>query len=376
MRITAVEVFGVECALPAPLRWGTMEIATKGGVLVRVRTDEGLEGLGEAGFSIAYLSRVAPVIRDVLAPLLIGEDPRLIGRLWHRMFDATHGWGRRGIETYAVSGVDIALWDLLGKASGRPVCELLGAAHRELTAYAAPSLKPPEEAATDCARAVERGFRAVKLRVGLDEDTDDRIVAAAREAAGPDVDLIVDANMSRDYRGAVDIARRYRDRYGVSWLEEPIRGRSLHEYVREHARLRAATSMPISGGESLFTRYEFVPVFETRAFDIVQPDAAGVGGITEAAAIAAMAEAHGVRCTPHVACSSGTGVALAANMHVLATVADPPYAEYDLYDDSPLQRELLREPLRAVDGVIRLRDSPGLGVELDPDAVARYRVDT
>ena len=188
-------------------------------------------------------------------------------------------------------------------------------------------------------------------------------------------DLIVDANMSRDYRGAVDIASRYRDRYGVSWLEEPIRGRSLHEYVREHARLRAATSMPISGGESLFTRYEFVPVFEKRAFDIVQPDAAGVGGITEAVAIASMAEAHGVRCTPHVACSSGTGVALAANMHVLATVADPPYAEYDLYDDSPLQRELLTDPLRAVDGVIRLRDSPGLGVELDPDAVERYRVD-
>ena len=143
MRITAVEVFGVECGLPAPLRWGTMEVATKGGVLVRVRTDEGLEGLGEAGFSIAYLSRVAPVIRDLLAPLLIGEDPRLIGRLWHRMYDATHGWRRRGTETYAVSGVDIALWDLLGKACGRPVCELLGAGHRELTAYAAPSLKPP-----------------------------------------------------------------------------------------------------------------------------------------------------------------------------------------------------------------------------------------
>ena len=181
--------------------------------------------------------------------------------------------------------------------------------------------------------------------------------------------------MSRDYRGAVDIARRYHDSYGVSWLEEPIRGRSLHEYVREHARLRAATSMPISGGESLFTRYEFVPVFEKRAFDIVQPDAAGVGSITEAAAIAAMAEAHGVRFTPHVACSSGTGVWLAANMHVLATVADPPYAEYDLYDDSPLQRELLNDPLRAVDGVIRLRDSPGLGVELDPAAVERYRVE-
>ena len=164
MRNTAVEVFGVERDLP--LRWGTMEVATKGGVLVRVGTDEGLEGLGEAGFSIAYLSRVAPVIRDVLAPLLIGEDPRLIGRLWHRMYDATHGWGRRGIETYAVSGVDIALWDLLGKACGRPVCELLGAANRELTAYAAPSLKPPEEAAADCTRAVERGFRAVKLRVG------------------------------------------------------------------------------------------------------------------------------------------------------------------------------------------------------------------
>ena len=375
MKIDAVEVFGVECALPAPLRWGTMEVATKGGVLVHVRTDDGAEGLGEAGFSVTYLRRVAPVIRDVLTPLLIGEDPRLIGRLWQRMYDATHGWGRRGIETYAVSGVDIALWDLLGKACGRPVYELLGAAQRELAAYAAPSLKPPAEAAADCERAVARGFRAVKLRVGLDPDTDERIVASAREAVGPDVDLIVDANMSRDYRGAVDIARRYRDRYGVAWLEEPIRTRSLYEYVNEHARLRAATALPISGGESLFTRYEFVPVLQKGAFDIVQPDAVGVGGITEAAAIAAMSAAHGVRCTPHVACSSGTGVGLAANMHVLATVADPPYAEYDLYDDSDLQRELLQEPLRARGGIIRLSDRPGLGVELDPAAVARYRVD-
>lgn len=375
MKIDLVEVFGVECALPAPLRWGTMEVSTKGGVLVRVRTNTGLEGIGEAGFSVTYLRRVTPVIRDVLTPLLVGKDPRLIGQLWQHMYDATHGWGRRGIETYAVSGVDIALWDLLGKACSRPVYELLGATQRELAAYAAPSLKLPAEAASDCLRAVERGFRAIKLRVGFDDATDDRIVSAAREAVGPDVDLIVDANMSRDYRGAVDIARRYRDHYGVAWLEEPIRTRSLYEYVDEHARLRAASPLPISGGESLFTRYEFVPVIQKGAFDIVQPDAVSVGGITEAAAIASMAAAHGVRYTPHVACSSGTGVGLAANMHVLASVANPPYAEYDLYDDSDLQRELLQEPLRAREGIIRLSDRPGLGVELDSAAVAHYRVD-
>ena len=145
-----------------------------------------------------------------------------------------------------------------------------------------------------------------------------------------------------------------------------------HEYVREHARLRAATSMPISGGESLFTRYEFVPVFEKRAFDIVQPDAAGVGGITEAAAIAAMAEAHGVRCTPHVACSSGTGVGLAC------------------WPPSPTRRTrnttctttarcsgscCRTRSARSTASSASARDSPGLGVDLDPDAFERYRVD-
>lgn len=352
-----------------------MEVATKGGCLLRVRTDDGLEGLGEAGFSISYLKRLAPVIQDVIAPLIIGRDPRLIGKLWQLMFTATHGWGRRGIETYAVSGVDIALWDLFGKMCGRPVYELLGAAQRNLLAYAAPSLKPPADAAADCARAVERGFRAIKLRVGIDDSTNERIIAEARKTVGPNIDLIVDANMSRDYRGAAEIARRYYDHYGIAWLEEPVRGRSLYEYVNEHARLRTAASVPISGGESLFTRYEFVPVFQKEAFDIVQPDATAIGGITEAIAIARMAEAHGVSYTPHVACSSGTGVGLAANMHVLATVTNPPYAEYDLYDDIPLQRELLQNPLRAQEGIVRLNEHPDLGVELDENAVKRYRLD-
>ena len=375
MIITEIEVFGVACDLPVPLRWGAMEIATKGGVIVRVRTDEGIEGIGEAGFSVNYLRRIAPVIQDEITPLLIGEDPLLIGKIWQRMFAATHGWGRRGIETYAVSGIDIALWDILGKACGRPIYELLGATRRELLAYAAPSLKPPSEAAKDCAYAIERGFQGIKLRVGIDEPTDDRIVSAAREVAGSDIDLIVDANMSRNYRGAESIANRYYDHYGISWLEEPILSRTLYEYVEEHARLRSSVSVPISGGESLFTRHEFTPVFEKRAFDIVQPDATGVGGISEASAVAAMATAHSVRFTPHVACSSGTGVGLAANMHVLSTVPNPPYAEYDLYDDSPLQQDLLKEPLRARNGIVHLNERPGLGVELNPAALKHYQID-
>ena len=141
MRITDIEILALRCELEQPLRWGSMVAEEKGGVLVRVSTDDGICRIGEAGFSVSHYPMVAPIIETLLKPVVIGEDPSFIARIWEKMFKATHKWGRRGLETYAMSGIDIALWDILGKVSGEPVYKLLGGYQRKVKAYAAPSLR-------------------------------------------------------------------------------------------------------------------------------------------------------------------------------------------------------------------------------------------
>jgi L-alanine-DL-glutamate epimerase-like enolase superfamily enzyme len=358
--------------LKEPLRWGTMWTHTRGAVLVQVHTDEGLTGLGEAGFSVAFHDRIKPIVEGTLKPLLVGQSPLDIGALWQRMYEATHTWGRKGMETYALSGVDIALWDLLGKVTGQPVFRLLGACRTQVPAYWAPSLKPSDVVARESEEAASHGFTAIKLRAGLGLEEDVRIVQAARKAAGDSVVLTIDPNMAYDLPTAITMARRFQQ-YGLRWIEEPILSRSLTQYLDLHARLAATVDVAISGGESLFTRYEFAEVFPRKAFAIVQPDATGVGGISECRRVAAMASAWNVPCVPHIACSSVAGVGLAANLHVICSIDNALYIEYDAYD-SVIRRELFVEPIVAVNGVVTVPERPGLGLELDPKAVAHHRV--
>ncbi|RYY06588.1 MAG: hypothetical protein EON55_23000, partial [Alphaproteobacteria bacterium] len=166
VKITEVRAFPVGVALDEPLQWGAMKVEVKGGILVRVSTDEGVEGIGEAGFSAEYFATVGPIINDQLGPMLVGRNPLDIAAIWQDMLNATHMWGRRGIETYAVSGIDIALWDILGKVAEQPVYRLLGAAKSRVKAYYAPSLKPTAEIVDESVAAVSQGFRAMKLRNG------------------------------------------------------------------------------------------------------------------------------------------------------------------------------------------------------------------
>lgn len=172
MKITDVETIPVGMELKEPLRWGTMETNAVGSVLVLIHTDDGITGCGEAGFSVDFFAQVKTVIDIYLKPLLIGQDPLNIGSLWKKMFDTTHKWGRRGIETYALSGVEIALYDILGKATGKPVFRLLGAHKTQVPAYWAPSLKKAEVIAEECKQAVAQGFKAIKLRAGLGAQED------------------------------------------------------------------------------------------------------------------------------------------------------------------------------------------------------------
>jgi L-alanine-DL-glutamate epimerase-like enolase superfamily enzyme len=373
MKITGIEATPLATPLEERLRWGAMTVGVKGGIVVRVTTDAGLEGIGEAGFSAEFFSTVGPIINQQLAPLLVGEDPRDVTALWQRMFDATHMWGRRGIETYAISGVDIALWDLLGKLTNQPVYRLLGASKSRVRAYLAPSLKGIEETVEECRRAVAERSTAVKLRLGPDPAWGVELVSRVRDAVGDRLELMVDANMAFNRRTALTVAREL-EQLGVSWLEEPILSRSLTQYVEDHSWLGDRLTMPLAGGESLFSRFEYLELLERRTFDVVQPDCTSVGGISEAKRVADMASAYNLTCVPHIASSSGTGIALAAGLHLILACQNAPLIEFDPYG-GPGWDGLLMEPLRVREGWVEALEAPGLGVELTPEAFDRFALD-
>jgi L-alanine-DL-glutamate epimerase-like enolase superfamily enzyme len=347
-----------------------MSVGVKGGILVLVSTDEGLEGIGEAGFSAEYFPTVGPVVNEQLAPMLIGEDPRDIGRLWQRMFEATHMWGRRGIETYAISGVDIALWDLLGKVTGQPVHRLLGSTKDRVPAYYAPSLKSESEIVPEAMKAAAEDYTAIKLRVGRDPAAACELVASVRDAVGDDMALMVDANMSYDRRTALAVAREF-EALDVAWLEEPIMSRSLSQYVREHTWLAERVALPLAGGESLMTRFEYIELLERGTFDVLQPDCATVGGISEAKRIADMASAWNFTCNPHIGCSSGTGIGTAAGLHLVLACQNTGYVEFDAYGGPGWDGLLTAAPVPER-GYLTAPDAPGLGIELAEDALERF----
>lgn len=372
MKITEVVALPLASPLEEKLRWGAMVVGVKGGIVVRVTTDDGHVGYGEAGFSAEYFSTVGPIINDQLGPMLVGQDPRDIASLWQQMLEATHMWGRRGIETYALSGIDIALWDLLGKIAGLPVYRLLGASKSRVRAYFAPSLKPTKEIVVEAERAVADGFTAMKLRATPDRHQTRDMVAQVRRAVGEEVDIMVDANMGYDRRGALALAHDLEE-LGVAWLEEPILSRSLSQYVEDHSWLADRVSIPLAGGESLLTRFEYIDLLDRRTFDVLQPDCTSVGGISEAKRVADMASAWNIRCVPHIACSSGTGIALAAGLHMILSCENAPLIEFDAYG-GPGWDGLLVQPLTVKDGYIEASEAPGLGIELAEDAYQRFAV--
>jgi L-alanine-DL-glutamate epimerase-like enolase superfamily enzyme len=371
VKITSVKSYPLGSPLDEPLRWGAMMVTTKGGIVVEIQTDEGLVGIGEAGFSSEYFPTVGPIINNQLAPLLVGQDPRDIESLWNQMLNATHMWGRRGIETYAVSGIDIALWDLLGKIAEQPVYRLLGASKSRVRAYFAPSLKATEATVDECARAVADGFTAMKLRASANLGDTVDMVSRVRDAVG-DAQLMVDANMLYDRRDALVLAREL-EKLDVYWLEEPILARSLTQYVDDHTWLADRVSIRLAGGESLLTRYEFIDLLNRRTFDILQPDCTSVGGISEAKRVADLASTWNLQCVPHIACSSGTGIALAAGLHMILACENTPLIEVDAYG-GPGWDGMLTHPLVVKDGYVDVLDAPGLGVELSPDATTRFAV--
>ncbi len=369
MKIREIQAIGLTGATPEG-GWSN-ELRPEDSVhtLVIVRTDEGTAGIGSV-FTNAGLVRAA---LSVMEPLYRGENALEPERVSEKLHQHTFWLGRGGSLTHAISGIDIALWDILGQAAGQPVGRLLGGRYRErVRPYASLLMDQPEPLAEHLRQIAARGFRAFKIGWGPfgreSHDLDERIVRAARDAVGPDALLMVDAGGSDAFwPNGLKWALRAADMlasYDIAWFEEPLRPDALDDF----AILRRRAPLPIAGGEVLTRRQAFAPWLHAGALDIVQPDVTKVGGISEERRIGWMAQEHGARFIPH---GWNTAVGLAADLHLASAFPGTDLVEY--VDGSPYVDEIVAEPWRLDDdGMLAVPDSPGLGIGLDPDAVARY----
>ncbi len=347
-----------------------------GAVLVLVHAGDGLVGIGSAGVGNGG---AAYIIEHCLAPLVAGADPFDVELLWEKMFRASINYGRKGVAVEAISAVDIALWDLMGKITGQPIYNLLGGRTRDRIRVYASRLYARENLnllAREAAAFKDQGFTAMKQRFGYGPADGPQgvrknldLLRAVRDAVGPDVDLMADAYMGWDVPYAIRMIREIEDAgLNLFWLEEPV----IPDDIDGYAKIRRSVSTPISGGEHEFTRYGFRELIRREAVDILQPDVNRVGGITEARRIWAMASAEGLRVIPHAGQSHNYHLVMA---HLNSPMAEyfPSPAEGAPLDDDTLFWELFNGEPRAEDGHVALNGRPGLGLDLNLDRIREWK---
>jgi len=338
--------------------------------LVRARDDQGLEGIGFCYCGSLGGSLVTTAVRDLLRHNVLGRDPHHVEAIWDDMFHESLLHGRRGSVLRAISAVDIALWDLMAREAGLPLYALLGACRSEtVPAYASGGYylpgKTPQDLADEVRGFADRGFEAVKIKVGrvpVEEDVER--LSACREAIGPSVQLFADANNAwRDAPSAIRAIRAFEE-CGIDWLEEPV----MPDDIDTSAAIARAVDVPIATGEIEATRWGFQALIQAGAASILQPDAAVCGGITEWRRIAALAAGQGVPVAPHWFAD--------LHVHMVAIAPNATWVEY--FPDTSILNfmRLLKSSLEVADGRLVLPKEPGLGIELDDEAVDRYSVDT
>jgi len=353
-------------------KWSGGVTVQRNAVLVRITTNKGIQGLGEIGES-AFLPRAIEwIVNDQFKPMLLGEDPLAIERLWQKMYIRSAHWGRKGVAIPVISGLEIALWDIMGKYLDKPVYELLGGIYREkIRVYASAGMaKPINEIVKEVKNYIDQGYSGIKVRIGnKDPRKDIEMVRAVRGAIGNKIDLMVDAgqvyvDFAWDYNTALRVARQLED-YNLFWLEEPFVSDNIEDYIR----LTKTVDIPIAGGENEYTKFGFKDLIVNRAVDILQPDVTRAGGILECKKISAMADAFHMRCAPHI---FGSGIGLMANMHFIISTPNAFIMEHDR-TVNPLRDELLAETLKFDNGYITFKkDIPGLGVKIRDDIIEKY----
>lgn len=368
MRIVEVDAFPVSFPLKDGARLGIGQARKRDAVVVRVRTAGGLVGWGESHHGRCP-GGVAHVARTTVRDLVLGMDASDVVGIWAKVYRlqlGSHGMG--AACAMAMSGVDMALWDIRGKAAGWPLFRLLGGAPRPVPAYAggiALGFQEPASLVDEARGLAAQGYRAFKLRLGDTAARDVARVAAVRRALGDEVDVLVDANT----RYTLEDARRVipaLDEHRVGWLEEPF---PPHDHA-SYARAARFGTVPLAAGENHYTRFEFHRLIEDRSISILQPDVSKSGGVTEFMRIAAMASAWKLPIHPH---TSTTALNMAATIHALASIENGGYFEADTAPVNPMRDELGTRPYAvAPDGTVRPLEGAGLGIEVDEQFIRRH----
>ncbi len=380
MKISAIDTYVLKSALETPFAFSQGWVHQRCATLVKVTADNGLTGWGEAftqGLEPPEIA--AATIEHALRPHLIGADALDTSVIWHQLYHTTRDYGRKGSVVAAISAIDIALWDLAGHYYEQPIYQLLGGAHRHsVQPYATGfyRLQGKDEAdrlAEEAVSHYNNGFTAMKIKLGFGVADDIAVMHKIAEALGDhQVELMVDTNHAYGYREALQLGREL-ELFNVRWYEEPV----VPEDINGYRQLREKLDVPIAGGENEHTIYGFRSLFAAGAVDIAQPDIGSCGGITAARDIVAMAQAHGVSVNPHV---WGSAVAQAASLQLLAAM---PVTHHNLFPQQPLlefdcsshpfRNELIANPWQVTDGVVVIPSGHGLGIDIVPETIEKYR---
>ena len=378
MKITKVE------AIPVRQKGEIKKIndSAQDGIIIKVYTDEGIIGYGEVDSAPWVVKSIidSPVSHRIcqgLGQAIIGEDPFETEKIWEKMYLSSMFYGRRGVVIHAMSGIDIALWDIKGKALNMPICKLLGGVQRDKVRAYGSTLMPytPQEAAEEALRWKEQGFSAVKMGWGgfeLPQSECVKLVEATRNAIGDDMDMMLDIGFipSGDFNvtaaSRLLLINEIRE-FKPYWIEEAV----YHDDYEGYKMLVESTDVRIAGGENETTRYGFKQLIEVCKLDILQPDITRCGGLTEAKRIGAMATAHNTTVIPH---AWSSGIVIAASLHFIATQSNSNLLEYCVWD-TPIRKEMLKQDFKLRDGYVDVPMGPGLGIEIDDEAIQKYRCD-
>jgi D-galactarolactone cycloisomerase len=379
MKIKTVETIVVTQELDKGLKFAFSQAwyNTRTIMLLKMTTDTGIVGWGEA-FGPAFVNQT--IIDKYYKDYLIGKDPLDIEVIWEDLYNMMRDHCQKGNCIEAISAVDIALWDIKGKFFNQPVYKLLGGTPRKrLMPYATGLYRNQlptvvEDLVEEAKTYVEQGFKAIKLKIGFGIDDDIRVVEAVRKAVGDDIMLMIDANHAYNASIAIRLCKAI-EKFNITWFEEPVPPEDIEGYLE----VKGKTTIPIAGGEAEFCRYGFNNLLGRRAVDVVQPDCCVTGGISEFRKIAVLASINNIQCYPHV---WGSSIALYTAINCAFSLQDYPHKlvqeemllEYDRTENI-FREKLAKEPLEMVDGYILPPTKPGLGIEIDEELIAKYRID-
>ena len=348
---------------------------TQDDLIIIVETDEGITGYGEVdtapgpGKAIvdAYMSHgTCYGLREVV----VGSDPFDYEQIWNNMWAKTYYYGRSGPVMHVMSGIDMAIWDIMGKSAGKPVHKLLGGSYVDkVRAYASALMPENKETVKKMVESyAAQGFTAVKFGwgpLGYDKHFDIELIRTARQAAGDHMEIMIDIGKRYRLKEAMYVAKAL-EQLNIYWLEEPLPAEDFTGYKR----LTESTTLRIATGEEESGRLAFARLINETHVDVIQPDMSRCGGLTEAKKIATMAADQNILCVPH---AFKTGVLVAASIHLIASIPHAPFLEFSV-TESPLRKEFLVNPFKQKDGFVDVPQSPGLGIEINPDVIKKYGI--